>query len=281
MSVSNILTGGSGWVDMVRPVSLDPLNTGLVARYQCLPGITGGSRFVNLVAPGDKDGAHGTLTNGPTWEGPKGRSGGFGSIDFDGSNDIVTVPYHASLDAPDGLTIALWIYDKNISGNIHAVNRDGGTRIFIIRPQSSTVGNYHIWNSSDVLRQFTPSSSWMMNQWFHLIFAVGVAGGNLNLEVFINGVSVGTDSFSGTAIKTGSIGANFGGDGGGSYLACYLDDIRYYNRVFPASEALALYRDSLQGSPRTLKWVRWPQRDYTAAGGAGNRRRRLIFTGAL
>ncbi len=169
------------------------------------------------------------------------------ALRFDGGDDYAFANDSDSLDTPDGLTVSAWVYDSNDGTQNHTLNKDDGSsnRNWIIRRQSDTTGNYHLWNSAGTLRQFVPANSWKINEWFHIVYTVSVSGSTITLQVFINGVSVGTDSFSGTAIRTGTAPVMMSKNtvAGTSEKAQRLDDVRIYNRALTAAEAKQIYNE--------------------------------------
>ncbi len=196
---------------------------------------------------GDKsgNGNNGYLVNAPTSTAQiVGKIGS--ALSFDGIDDYVIVNDSDSLDTANGLTVSAWIYDSNDGQQRHSINKDNTSqRNWIIRRQTDTTGNYHMWNSGGTLRQFVPANSWKINEWFHVVFTAAVSGSTINLEVFINGVSVGTDSFAGTALQTGTSRMHMGIDApGGSEKRQRLDDVRVYNRAVSAAEAKQIYNES-------------------------------------
>jgi hypothetical protein len=77
-----------GFIDTACPVDwAHPLNRGLVADWTILPipGWRGGLTLRDLVRGGRRPN-DGTLTAGPTWGGAKGRPGGFGSLNTNGTS---------------------------------------------------------------------------------------------------------------------------------------------------------------------------------------------------
>ena len=163
------------------------------------------------------------------------------ALSFDGVDDLVKVPGNPSLDTPDALTVAAWIFDKGDGTIHHSINKDGlgeipPTRIWIIRRDTDTAVNWHIWNSEGVLKMLIPPGSWAINQWFHIVCTAEVIGGNIEMKVYFNGVLKGTTSFPGTAIAVDTdVPIRIGYDAGG-YKAQIIDEVRIYNRALTPEE---------------------------------------------
>src|SRR4029077_5506129 len=79
-------------IDFRSPLNRQhPLNRAVVGAWEVLPGLSGGALWYNLAGP-----YHGTLTNMATAGGASGwggttRTGGYGEMRFDGSNDTVSI----------------------------------------------------------------------------------------------------------------------------------------------------------------------------------------------
>src|SRR5262245_39512882 len=92
-----------------RPVNWGhPLNRGLAGWWLALPWWRGGMRWRDLCGK-----SHGLLTNGPVWKGAYSRPGGSGAVDFDGTNDIVTIANNNTLDITGSqISYGCWVYPR-------------------------------------------------------------------------------------------------------------------------------------------------------------------------
>src|SRR3990167_9254519 len=80
------------------------LNSGLVSWLMAVPWYMSGPRFIDIFGKN-----HGTLTNGPTWQGAMGRPGGNGSLNFDGTDDYVDCGAMLGSQPVNDLTVSMWI----------------------------------------------------------------------------------------------------------------------------------------------------------------------------
>lgn len=126
IAASHILTPDTRPIDWRQPVNWsDPLNDGLVSWWMAVPNYTaGGSTWRDLCGLND-----GTLTNfasvDQAWK-TQGQPGGFGALEFDGTNDYATVSVASSLEPPQ-MTVTAWIryvhddndYFADIVGSSH------------------------------------------------------------------------------------------------------------------------------------------------------------------
>ncbi|MGH7931313.1 MAG: LamG-like jellyroll fold domain-containing protein, partial [Candidatus Binatia bacterium] len=217
----------------------DTTETGLVGYWKFDEG-SGTS-----AADSSGNGNTGTLTFGPTWTtttpvNPGPTFNNPYALDFDGVDDYVVINDSPSLDTPDAFTVAAWIFDKNDGTTHDSINKDDGFSgsSWRIRRISDTFGAYKIWNSSNAWKELLLSNSWKVNEWFFMTFVASVDGSTINLEVFINGTSVGTGSFAGSAINTSDGDVHIGVDApvNNKFKAQRVDDVRIYNRALSASE---------------------------------------------
>lgn len=258
-------------VDWLQPVNWEsPLNRGLVSWWMAGEGpYWGGPRFLDLCGRN-----HGTLTNGPVWQGAR-RLGGFGRLSFDGTNDYVSCGVSGLPTIEGAKTISCWAtYDGTTDRRI---------LFSLVKDDSSGAGNSV---SLEVAGVFSTQSV-QFNQWggaavsyafihhiaadepFHII----AAGSSSVHLIYINGRDI--TSFSDPTTQTGTSGVCRIGSFNSAFPSPYhnrtLDDVRVWNRIVSPSEARAIYEDSRQGYPTTLNYYR-PLRyfDMGAAPGGFN-----------
>lgn len=209
----------------------------------------------------------GTLTNMVGNEWTIGQIGG--ALNFDGNNDYVSLGTDSSLNfvSSEPFTIAAWVSTTDDYGAIvsfrnstddgpvidmtvgyDGVTNDSGKAMILVREDGGGGGYAHVVGES------VDDGQW------HHVAAVRGSGGTI--ELFLDGVSQGTDSGaeSGGAITTNlrAIGSErrWVSDGYGTadqrYLAGTIDDVRIYSRALDANEIAQL--------AETLKYV-----DFTEA----------------
>ena len=174
---------------------------------------------------------NGTLTNGPTFS-----SGNQGYINFDGTNDYVTIPDSSNWDFGTGVfTIDLWIYldgaqPQNYSGYIGTFQSKWPASGWVImNSPGTTMRNY----SNDGTYETTISTNTDLNQWKHVVLTrVGNTG-----YMYINNSSVGTQSWTNAAFNnTGNpllIGA-----GSGDYSKIRVASVKIISANVVATKAL-------------------------------------------
>jgi len=238
-----LLDPGLHLVDPANPLTGDPLNDGLVFWWKGLPSKTGGITAFDLSGYGN----HGTLTNmDPATDWVAGPRGGR-ALDFDGVNDYVDCGTDSSLDNGADTTISVWVYPSTVSG------------------EHSIAGKFSSSNNGYWLRQNTDDIQWFgvnnavrtatnvlsANSWHHI---VGVRNGTI-LTIYVAGEQSATGDAGGSVNPVHANPFIIGrrSDSSAEYFNGPIDDVRILNRALLSSEIKAVYHDSLQGYPRTLR----------------------------
>lgn len=230
-----------------------PLDRGLVSRWQVVPWYASGPRWIDLAGRN-----HGTLTNGPTWDGARGRQGGYGSIKFDGSNDYVALSRRVQVSAFTlGSTYAAWIRTSSTDATASYV---GDPALPIL---SDTTGSVWIgWGVTGGVQVFMyagggPHASGAVtvndDAWHFLVATHDRGTGAIALYVDGSPDGTGTRAWNSTFPAADVIGRGFNA---ADVWSGGLDEVRIYNRAFSASEVKALYEDSRAWSLQTLNWIR-------------------------
>ena len=230
----------------------------------------GGNRLFDL-SPNRN---HGTLTNmtNEDWV----PSGGALSLDFDGSNDSVSLPSTTSI--PSTMTFAAWVYrtaDWAFNGNCLFWAKPNATfngNGFYIEPNATGYSNTTLvvtnnFNNFLQLNQ-NGNTSFPLNTWTHFAFWIN---GN-NGQFYLNGVPVSTTVI-GTLGITNTADAKYifsNSPGYGTYTPGRIDDLRIYNRALSETEIrlLASRRGiGLQPRPKQFTYYQFP---------SGSKRRRIL-----
>jgi len=197
----------------------------------------------------DNDGTLGSTTvadaGDPTWS-----QGKYGSaLNFDGTDDYVSVPNDSTLDGMSGLTIESWIKINSYDQSIRTIVSDYDS-------ESSDDGAYVLWlNTSDQLELYIISSSgWGTKDIINTIgpsagawhYVVGVYDGS-NIKLYIDGVKKNSKATTITAIKTSAENLLIGAQQSSPrrFFNGHIDDVRIYNYARTPEQILQDYNAGL------------------------------------
>jgi hypothetical protein len=175
----------------------------------------------------------GTLTNmspADDWV----RSPGQYCLDFDATNDVVTVSHAEPLSITSGITVCAWIYPYSLGGGYRniACKRVGGGSPTACNYQlnlHTTAGALEWYNLTEYVSTYVPTA----NTWTHVAGTVTASG---RLDLWANGRSIyNTTGVTRTAnaglLHIGARPVDFAESFNGR-----LDDIAIYNRALSGGE---------------------------------------------
>ncbi|NNJ79075.1 MAG: DNRLRE domain-containing protein, partial [Xanthomonadales bacterium] len=191
----------------------------------------------------DSIGGHdGTLINGPVWV--AGQIDG--ALDFDGSNDLVSVP-HQAIFTQVPMTVSAWFKldvlptTRSEHGTIidkrHTVDPYASWTLYV----NETLGDkirFQIRDSSETGYWLDSAASAVINTWYHV---VGTIDESYNAKLYVNGALEPDDDNIGSLFSSDDeirIGAGWSG---GNRLDGVVDDVRFYDRALSAAEISGLY----------------------------------------
>jgi hypothetical protein len=92
----------------------------------------------------------------------------------------------------------------------------------------------------------TASGNIAQNAWTHLVATWSLSGSTYTINLYVNGVFQGSNTWTGTPGAGGMGNFHFGnsGDYPDNYFKGRVDDVRVYNRMLPQAEVTALYNRS-------------------------------------
>lgn len=254
-------------IDAVCPVNwLHPLNRDLLSWWLVLPGRAGGTILGDLTTRNP-----GTLTSmdPPTdWTGALGRSGGFGSLEFDGSTHVVSGLLAVnSAQANNAMTASVWVRDTigEASGGRYCLSTSMTNATYDGRGFRMSIDDRVGFNAvitAGFNLPFSPvgridasyATSPLVPYTWHMLTYTFRTG---EQRLFLNGNQIGSASDS-SSMPNPNKGFQIGRLWGGQ-----VDDVRIWQRALSAAEVQSVYRDSLRGYPETLRRVRMP-RAYAA-----------------
>jgi hypothetical protein len=163
---------------------------------------------------------------------------------FDGLDDYINIPNHASLEIPTGgLTISAWIYKKGKGAGVTVLTKGNGAANNYDYALHANTGNQIAYAWITYRKKHndakTGNDTYQPGMWQHV--AVVHVSGSI-IEFYVNGLQGHTVSSSATRanggdeLRIGRQTSNHGGSFDG-----LIDDIRIYNRALSADEVKALY----------------------------------------
>lgn len=225
-----------------------PGNRGLVARWLALPLLKGRPKLIDIA--GNYDGTFTGYGSDSPWRGAMGRMGGFGSVNFDGTDDYV-IRSSVSFSLP--MTLSVWFNVADLSGIREAVYLgNGGASAGWCSIEVTTSGAVSAYYNSnnDQNRFATTAATVSAGVWNH---AVAVFSDTNSRTIYLNGSNKVTDSTSAADATLNSwVLGLLRPSAPLRYWAGKLDDACLFNRVLSDSEVYALYDDSRRGYPNSL-----------------------------
>jgi hypothetical protein len=236
-----------GAADKVNTAATQPGSAGLasgLAGYWKLDENTGTS-----AGDASTNGNSGTLTNGPTWTSGQIKTG----VDFDGTNDYITVADPASgvLDAVGDryYTLSGW-FNRDTATTTDTIlaksNGPADTMGYLVYLDATTDKLVFSTRSTLGDNSFQSISTFTAAGWHHfaVVFNIPRTGGNFG-QIYIDGSiqndNNGAGGYGGSIDSTRAFVIGAESDAGNPFDG-KLDEIRLYNRALSADEVGQLYR---------------------------------------
>lgn len=240
------------YVDSAASLLKPPNNLGLVGYWSFDEGTS--TRATDFSGNGN----HGTLGAGsaaPTWvSGKRGKA-----LNFDGSNDDVTILDSSSLDiATSDVTVVAWIKLNNISATTQITTKiqGGGGPGYEMRINSSGTLDCFIRDGTNNADCTNDGYAIDDAAWHHVVVVFDRDGSAIRyVDGTPNGSATSISAVSGSV--TNAINLTIGQDGGdGRVFNGAIDDVRIYSRALSAGEIAKLYGSGavkLNASSATLQ----------------------------
>ncbi len=161
---------------------------------------------------------------------------------FDGTGDYIDLGGADNIDTITGdLTLATWVNITVAQDTTVISTHDGkndNTRPYDIFIGSGTQPGIRLGNGAAQFAAQSSSGAMSTGAWHHL---AGTVSGTA-MTFYLDGVQVGTDTFSGTRQAGSKVLLGNSTTAGSRQLNGLMDDARIYNRALSAAEVLALYQ---------------------------------------
>jgi chitodextrinase len=218
------LVAAASVVMLLGPASIEAAPTGLVGAYSFDAG--GGSVLADVSGNGN----NGTIS-GATWT--TGKTGG--ALNFDGTNDLVTVPDSAAVELLDGMTLEAWVRPTaNGSWRTVVAKEESGNLVYGLFSSSDTGGpaatvSIGAKSSQDVVHG---ADELALSTWTH----VAATYDESNARLYVNGSQVATMPLTGQVRRSNRPLQIGGNNVWAQWFQGQIDDLRIYDRALSSSE---------------------------------------------
>ena len=177
------------------------------------------------------------------------------NLNFDGSNDYVTIPYETLNGLPQG-TISTWVKFNALTQQTicsQQINGFASKAIFTIGGNGASAGqvSYQSTNGSKLISNATL----VTNQWYNLTVTFNNAGAKLYIDGVLDKTVVGNfiipNTSPGIGANTTTIGAWLG-DGNGQYFNGNIEEFRVWNKALTATDITNTMNCELQSTETGL-----------------------------
>lgn len=227
-----------------------PLNKGLLAWWLVVPQWNGGTVWRDLT--GHSNGTLTSMAPSSDWVTPSDRRGGWGALDFEGTNDHVDTNHiFNEVSDADKLTISTWINNPLTSNDSIFGGRGTGNAGLNFVSSGGVGGDPLRLTISGGFDQNSDASGMTANTWHH----IAVTYDQVNVIFYIDGKQL--SSHAQTAVisesdETMHI-ASFNNLGTpGTFFNGILDDIRVYTRALSGAEVAEYHSLSKRFYPGLL-----------------------------
>jgi len=184
----------------------------------------------------------GTLTNGPTFDPANG-----GSIDFDGTDDVVNVS-SINVSTLSAFTLEAWVYPTSSTADETVMGKFLGSlsnSSFLLYWDVGTALGFDwvaINTVSNIYRIGTSTANGTVNSWNH----VAATFNGSQIELYVNGSSVGTAAFFGTLRNLSGLTIGADESSGNRPLGGNIAMAKVYDKVLSSAEVVQNY-NALKG----------------------------------
>ncbi|PIR70651.1 MAG: hypothetical protein COU46_00365, partial [Candidatus Niyogibacteria bacterium CG10_big_fil_rev_8_21_14_0_10_42_19] len=187
-------------------------------------------------ADSSDSGNTGTLINGPVWTTGKID----GALNFDGTNDNVSLGNPSALQITGDQTIAIWLKPNSFSARRNPYAKAYGGEGTITQEIDGVLNYYYGTGGGNTTpyQGFSNNSPLTLNQWSHVVIVRDLT--NMTLRWYKNGIETNQVAASYSSATASSLNAYIG-QGYVSNYSGLIDEVRIYNTALSASEVQDLY----------------------------------------
>ncbi len=181
------------------------------------------------------------------------------ALNFDGSDDQISIPFDNSLDVSDQVTIEAWVKPSHTDWQTIWMKGNYGYGLALTGSSTSCQSSLKLafWDQSACASAILSTGTYINNEWNHVAVTVIDNGSNLTVYFYINGEKDGPHTSSQTAISNGgsSSVAYISRQGAGcncNFINGAIDELRVWNDVRTQAEIKANMHTELSGSESNL-----------------------------
>ena len=129
------------------------------------------------------------------------------ALDFDGTNDQISISYSSSLDVSDQVTIEAWVKPSRTDWQTIWMKGNYGYGFALTGSSTSCQSSLKLafWDQSGCASTIISTGTYINNEWNHVAVTVIDNGSNLTVYFYINGVKDGPHTSSQTSISNGAV----------------------------------------------------------------------------
>jgi hypothetical protein len=163
-------------------------------------------------------------------------SGQTSVVNLNGTDECVYIPYSASLDIYNKVTISMWAYTTTTGATTDRFISKGGWNNVCYTFRLEGAGRTIQWRGTSAGNFLRSTGSFPTNQWVHVAITFDVNDPGNNQKIYINGQLDAENRSTNPLTRNLYYVAIGGRDGAAHMWAGMIDDVRIYNRALTASE---------------------------------------------
>ena len=181
------------------------------------------------------------------------------ALNFDGSNDQISISYNSSLEVGEQVTIEAWVKPSHTDWQTIWMKGNYGYGLALTGSSTSCQSSLKLafWDQSACASAILSTNTYKNNEWNHVAVTIIDNGSNLTVYFYIDGIEDGPHTSSQTEISNGggSSAAYISRQGVGcncNYLKGKMDELRIWNVVRTQAEIKANMHTELSGNESNL-----------------------------
>lgn len=165
-----------------------------------------------------------------------------------------------------GASCAFWYYPIAADGNVAATFEDSANAsVYRLNIESGTRRLFTWTTSGGVGRAYKPTYTINLNEWHYIVFTyANVDGANRRSTIYVDGVSIGTETSAGLADTSSRFSCSAGS------TSRLVSDVRVFNYELSSDDVQKLYYQNINPATPVLNWLLTEGAGSSAADSSGN-----------